>query len=199
MSNREEANREEQRLRDKVQQDQADNAARVSADMANQARDDLPSTAVDDRVIAPDLLETTEFAGTAEEVAQQYRSAARQVVDVLRDDFPTEPEFDVVELEVTTEDRPAKIGVVDSQGRLYGSPQPVESTPNNRAKLQGLAGALNGQTSQERIYQNNRLVIDESKKPIPQQIQSLHPGSPSFGPTLLLSLRIKSTQQAIRR
>jgi len=175
VSNREEANREEQRLRDKVQQDQADNAARVSADMANQARDDLPSTAVDDRVIAPDLLETTEFAGTAEEVAQQYRGAARQVVDVLRDDFPTEPEFDVVELEVTTEDRPAKIGVVDSQGRLYGSPQPVENTPNNRAKLQGLAGALNGQTSQERIYQNNRLVIDESKETYtPQQIQSLH-------------------------
>jgi len=175
VSNREEANREEQRLRDKAQQDQADNAARVSADMANQARDDLPSTAVDDRVIAPDLLETTEFAGTAEEVAQQYRGAARQVVDVLRDDFPTEPEFDVVELEVTTEDRPAKIGVVDSQGRLYGSPQPVENTPNNRAKLQGLAGALNGQTSQERIYQNNRLVIDESKETYtPQQIQSLH-------------------------
>ena len=175
VSNREEANREEQRLRDKVQQDQADNAARVSADMENQARDDLPSTAVDDRVIAPDLLETTEFAGTAEEVAQQYRGAARQVVDVLRDDFPTEPEFDVVELEVTTEDRPGKIGVVDNQGRLYGSAQPVENTPNNRAKLQGLAGALNGQTSQERIYQNNRLVIDESKETYsPQQIQSLH-------------------------
>jgi len=175
VSNREEANREEQRLRDKVQQDQADNAARVSADMENQARDDLPSTAVDDRVIAPDLLEATEFTGTAEEVAQQYRGAARQVVDVLRDDFPTEPEFDVAELEVTTEDRPGKIGVVDGQGRLYGSSQPLENTPNNRAKLQGLAGALNGQTSQERIYQNNRLVIDESKETYsPQQIQSLH-------------------------
>tara|TARA_B100001094_G_scaffold120767_1_gene116484 strand:+ start:7651 stop:15555 length:7905 start_codon:yes stop_codon:yes gene_type:complete len=175
VSNREEANREEQRLRDKVQQDQADNAARVSADMENQARDDFPSTAVDDRVIAPDLLETTEFAGTAEEVAQQYRGAARRVVDVLRDDFPTEPEFDVAELEVTTEDKPGKIGVVDSQGRLYGSSQPLENTLNNRAKLQGLAGALNGQTSQERIYQNNRLVIDESKETYnPQQVQSLH-------------------------
>lgn len=165
---------EEQRLRDEIEETRLD--SRIELDAGEEARDDIPSSAVDDQPLAPDALEVASqaaLAGGPEAVALQYRQTAKQIRELMGDDFPVDDTFRITEVSQATEDAPAQIAIIDSQGRLYGTSAPVvddvvvsetgvNRASNNRVQLTALASALNNEAIQERIYQNNRLILDES-------------------------------------
>ncbi len=109
--------------------------------------------------------------------AGDYQAFGRSVVAQLGDSFPTEPVFEIVENDNNT------FQIQDPSGRKYGR----EVAPQEKIKLQPALVALNAQTVEESIFQNNRMVINESSEDYsPDQVRTLHRlGRTALGPESL--------------
>jgi len=123
---------------------------------------------------------TLEVMGDAPTDPEIYRGIARDFVRQLGDQFPTELVFEVKEI------KPGFSAIVDDKGKIYGTT--AQGVPTELAsRLNPLAVALNAQTIEEKIYQNNRIIISESKEDYtPDQIKTLQRlGRIALGPESL--------------
>ena len=84
--------------------------SRIELDAGEKARDDIPSSAVEDQPLAPDveIASQAALAGGPEAVALQYRQTAKQIRELMGDDFPVDDTFRITEVSQATEDAPAK-------------------------------------------------------------------------------------------
>jgi len=176
--NRSFAEEEEGNLRNAVEANESARRERLSADMQSQSREDIRPD-VDENVVLPtaladiDMLASAGELDGAEGLALQTRRFAESAVQQMGDSFPTEPVFQVVELSADADGQPARLGIIDDQKRVYGSAEPI--APNKSAIAEAMATALNNQAIEERSYQNNRLIIEESTESYgPEQIATLH-------------------------
>jgi len=109
--------------------------------------------------------------------ASDYKAFGQSVVAQMGDSFPTEPVFEIVENDNNT------FQIQDPSGQAYGR----AVTPQEKIKLQPALVALNAQTVEESIFQNNRIVINESSEDYsPDQVRTLHRlGRIALGPESL--------------
>jgi len=112
-----------------------------------------------------------------EPTADDYKAFGQGVVAQMGDSFPTEPVFEIVQNDN------GNFQIQDTSGQTYGR----EVTPQERVKLHPALTALNAQTVEESIFQNNRMVIEESAEDYsPEQTRTLHRlGRIALGPESL--------------
>ena len=170
---------EEEALRAAIEQNESARQERISQRFATtpEIEIDQVDTVLPEAVEVAGLIpvsETTtsdgrvvETIGDAPADPEAYRSIARRTVQQLGDQFPTEPVFEVKEIS------PGFSAVVDDKGKIYGTT--AQGVPTELAsRLSPLSVALNSQTIEEKIYQNNRRIIAESKENYtPDQIKTL--------------------------
>lgn len=112
-----------------------------------------------------------------EPTAEDYKAFGQSVVYQMGDSFPTEPVFEIVQNDN------GNFQIQDASGQTYGR----EVSAQDRVKLHPALTALNAQTVEESIFQNNRMVIEESSEEYsPEQVRTLHRlGRIALGPESL--------------
>jgi len=189
---REELVAEEEALRFAIEQNEIARQERISAKFATTPEieidqvDTVLPEAVEIAGLMPISRVTTEdgrvleILGDAPSDPEVYRSIARKIVQRLGDQFPTEQVFEVKEIS------PGFSAIVDDRGKIYGTTSQGIST-DLKSRLNPVAVALNAQTIEEKIYQNNREIISQSKEDYtPDQVKTLQRlGRIALGPESL--------------
>ncbi|MHC5061792.1 MAG: DUF7178 family protein [Planctomycetota bacterium] len=189
---REELIAEEEALRFAIEQNEIARQERISAKFATtpEIEIDQVDTVLPESVEVAGLMPISrvttedgrvlEILGDAPSDPEVYRSIARKIVQRLGDQFPTEQVFEVKEIS------PGFSAIVDDQGKIYGTTS--QGIPTDlKSRLNPVAVALNAQTIEEKIYQNNREIISQSKEDYtPDQVKTLQRlGRIALGPESL--------------
>ena len=100
-------NRRRKRLRDEIEKTRLD--SRIELDAGEEARDDIPSSAVDVQPLAPDALEVARQAALAgvRSCCTPVSTDSKRNTQLMGDDFPVDDTFRITEVVQATEDAPA--------------------------------------------------------------------------------------------
>ena len=163
VSSRKFAEEEERALRELEEIEAANDAERMSQQLEAEA----PIKFDDGAPIAQDAID----AAIDLDSRAGYSGAAIQIARSMGDAFPTEPVFSTFE---NTDGTISLVGTefdgISENKRVYATVPAEKAT-----RLAPFVHALNARTSQERLYQNNEIVFDESGETYSQgQRKTLH-------------------------